>query len=97
MLVFAILGDRKGFVDLGKILLEVRCNFTRTKVGDLCTVNDATNTDAPYFTNRALVSLFHICNVSANCVTISNTNKNFARRAFIKQIFRQKVLQKKLI
>ena len=93
MLEIVILGETT-FCRFTENLLEVRCKITRTKYGDLCTGNDATNTDAPYFTNKALLSLSHICNVSNNGVKISNTNKIYAHKAFIKQIFRQKELQK---
>ena len=45
---------------------------------------DATNTDAPYISNNALHSLFSECTVSAK---ISNTNANYAHKAFIQTEF----------
>ena len=51
------------------------------------TGTDATNTDAPYISNKALHSLFSKCTVSANGVKISNTNGNYAHKAFIETEF----------
>ena len=58
MLEFEVLGDRNNFIDLQKILLEVKCKITRTNNGNLRTGADAASTDAPYFSNNALHSLF---------------------------------------
>ena len=87
MLEFEILGDRNNFIDLKKLLLEMKCKISRNNDGDLGTGTDATNTDAPYFSNNALQSLFSECTVSANGVKISNTNGNYAHKAFIETEF----------
>ena len=87
MLEFEVLGDRNNFIDLQKFLLEIKCKISRNNDGDLRTGTDATNTDAPYFSNNALHSLFSECTVSANGVKISNTNGNYAHKAFIETEF----------
>ena len=87
MLEFEVLGDRNKFIDLQKLLLEIKCKISRNNDGDLRTGTDATNTDAPYFSNNALHSLFSECTVSANGVKISNTNGNYAHKAFIETEF----------
>ena len=48
---------------------------------------DATNTDAPYFSNNALQSLFSECTVSANGVKMFNMNGIYAHKAFIETEF----------
>ena len=70
-----------------KLLLEIKCKISGNKDGHLRTGTDATNTDAPYFSNNALHSLFSECTVSANGVKISNTNGNSAHKAFIETEF----------
>ena len=87
MLEFEVLGDRNNFIDLQKFLLEIKCKISRNNDGDLRTGTEATNTDAPYFSNNALHSLFSECTVSANGVKISNTNGNYAHKAFIETEF----------
>ena len=87
MLEFEVLGDSNNFIDLQKILLEIKCKISRNNDGDLRTGTDATNTDAPYFSNNALHSLFSECTVSANGVKISNTNGNYAHKALIETEF----------
>ena len=87
MLEFEVLGDKNNFIDLQKFLLEIKCKISRNNDGDLRTGTDATNTDAPYFSNNALHSLFSECTVSANGVKISNTNGNYAHKAFIETEF----------
>ena len=82
-----VLGDRNNFIDLQKLLLETKCKISRNNDGDLRTGTDATNTDAPYFSNNALHSLFSECTVSANGVKFSNTNGNNAHKAFIETEF----------
>ena len=66
MLEFEVVDDRNNFIDLQKFLLEIRCKVTRPNDADLRTGADAANTDAPYFSNNALLSLFTDCAVSAN-------------------------------
>ena len=70
-----------------KLLLEIKCKISRNNDGDLRTGTDATNTDSPYLSNNALHSLFSECTVSANGVKISNTNGNYAHKAFIETEF----------
>ena len=48
---------------------------------------DPAGTDAPYFSNNALHSLFSECTVAANGVKISNTNGNYNHKAFIETEF----------
>ena len=69
------------FIDLQKLLLEIKCKISRSIDGDLRTGTDATNANAPYFSNNALHSQFSECTVSANGVP--NTNGNYAHKAFI--------------
>ena len=87
MLEFKVVGDRNNFIDLQKFLLEIKCKITRTNDADLRTGADAKNTDSPYFSNNALHSLFSECTVSANGVKLSNTNGNYAHKAFIETEF----------
>ena len=87
MLEFEVLGDRNKFIDLQKLLLEIKCKISRNNDGDLRTGTDAINTDGSYFSNNALHSLFSECTVSANDVRISNTNGNYADKAFIETEF----------
>ena len=91
MLEFEVLGDRNIFIDLQKLLLEIKCKFSRNNDGELRTGTDATNTDAPYFSNNALHSLFSECTVSANGVKISNTNGNYAHKAFFRNFLQEKL------
>ena len=58
MLEFEVYFDRNNFIDLQKLLLEIKCKISRKNDGDLRTGTDATNTDAPYFSNNALHSFF---------------------------------------
>ena len=76
------LGDRNNFIDLQKLLLEIKCKISRNNDGDLRTGTDATKTDGTYFSNNELHSLFSECTVSANGVEISDTNVNYAQNAF---------------
>ena len=70
MLEFEVLGDRNNFIDLQKLLLEIKYKISRNNDCNLRTETDATNTDAHYFSNNALHSLFSECTVSANGVKI---------------------------
>ena len=87
MLEFEVLGDRNNFIDLQKLLLEIKCKISRNNDGNLRTGTDAANTDAPYLSNNALHSYFQNCTVSANTVKISNTNGNYAHKSFIEPEF----------
>ena len=53
MLEFEVLGERNNFIDLQKLFLEIKCKISRNNDGDLRTGTDATNTDAPEFSNNA--------------------------------------------
>ena len=92
MLEFEVLGDRNNFIELQNLLLEIECKISRNNDGDLRTGTDATNTDAQYFSNNALYSLFSECTVSANGVKISNTNMR--TKHSLKRNFLQDKLQK---
>ena len=48
---------------------------------------DKAKTDAPYFCNNVLHSLFSDCMVSANGLKISNANGNYAHKSFIETEF----------
>ena len=52
MLEFEVLGDRNNFKDLQKLLLQIKCKISRNNDVDLRTGTDATDTDAPYFSNN---------------------------------------------
>ena len=82
MLEFEVLDDRNNFVDLQKLLLETKCKISRTIDGDIRTGADAAHTDAPFFSNNALTSLFAECTVSANGVKFSITNFHSLKRNF---------------
>ena len=86
MLEFEVLGDRNNFINLQKFL-EIKCKISRNTDGDLRTGTNATNRDAPNFSNNALHFLCSECTVSANGVKISNTNENYAHKAFIENEF----------
>ena len=87
MLEFEVLGDMNNFIDLQKLLLEIKRKISRNNDGDLRTGTDSTNTDAPYFSNNAFHSLSSECTVSANGVKISNTNAKYAHKVFIEMEF----------
>ena len=71
-LEFEVVGDRNNFIDLQKIYLEVKCRIQNADGTDLRYTNsDATATDAAYFVNNVLHSLFADCTVSANGIKIS--------------------------
>ena len=87
MLEIEVVGDRNNFIDLQKFLFELNCKITRTNDADLRNGADAPNTDLPHFSNNALQSLFSDCTVSTNGVKFSNTNGNYAHKAFIETEF----------
>ena len=84
MLEFEVLGDSNTFIELQKLLLEIKCKISRNNDGDLRTGTNAANTDAPYLSNNALHSSFSERTVSANAVNNSKTS------------YRQEKLQKTL-
>ena len=88
MLEFEVAGDRNNFIDLQKIFLEIKCKIVQAPEADLRydagAAADVTKTDAPYFCNNFLHSLFSDCTVSANGLKISNANGNYAHNSFLK-------------
>ena len=86
MLQFEVLGDRNNFIDLQKILLEIKCKISRNNGGGLRKGTDATITVEPYFSNNVL-HFFSECTVCAKGVKISNTNGNYAHKAIIETEF----------
>ena len=91
MLEFEVAGDRNNFFDLQKIFLEIKCKINQASEADLRydagTAADVAKTDAPYFCNNVLHSLFSDCTVSANVLKISNANGNYAHKKFIETDF----------
>ena len=87
MLEFEVVGDRNNFIDLQKIILEIKCKIKRSDNSNLRTGTDAAGRDTPYFVNNTLHSLFSDCTVSANGLKISNSNGNYAHKAFIETEF----------
>ena len=91
MLEFEVAGDKNIFIDLQKIFLEIKCKIVQGSEADLKydagAAADVTKTDAPYFCNNALHSLFSDCTVSANGLKISNANGNYAHKSFIEAEF----------
>ena len=87
MLEFEVTGDRNNFIDLQKIFLEVKCKIVQSSEADLRydagAATDVTKTNAHYFCNNVLHSLFSDCTVSANGLRISNANGNYAPKSFI--------------
>ena len=91
MLEFEVAGYRNNFIDLQKIFLEVKCKIVQSSEANLkydgTAAADVTKTDAPYFCNNVLHSLFSDCRVSANGLKISNANGNYAHKSFIETEF----------
>ena len=62
MLEFEVAGDRNNFIDLQKIFLEIKSKIVQASEADLKydagDAADVTKTDAPYFCNNVLHSLF---------------------------------------
>ena len=90
-LEFEVAGDRNYFIDLQKIFLEINCKIAQGSDADLKydagATADVTKTDAPYFCNNVLHSLFSDCTVSANGLKISNANGKYAHKSFIETEF----------
>ena len=86
MLEFEDAGDRNNFIELQKIFLEIKCKIVQASEADFKydagAAADETKTDAPYFCNNVLRSLFSDCKVSANGRKISNANGNYAHKSF---------------
>ena len=68
MLEFEVTGDRNNFIDLQKLFLEIKCKIVQSSGADLkydgTATADTARTDAPYFCNNVLHSLFSECSVS---------------------------------
>ena len=91
MLEFEVAGDRNNLIDLQKIFLEIKCRIVRASEADLRydagAAADVTKTDAPYFCNNVLHSLFSDCTVSTNGLKIANAYGNYAHKSFIQTEF----------
>ena len=91
MLEFQVAGHRNNFIDLQKIFLEIKCKIVQASEADLKSdagaAADVTKTDAPYYCNNVVHSLFSDCTVSANGLKISNANGNYAHKSFIETKF----------
>ena len=85
MLEFEVAGDRNNFIDLQKVFLEIKCKIVQGSGTDLKydagAAADVTKTDAPYFCNTVLHSLFSDCTVSANGLKISIAKGNCANKS----------------
>ncbi|XP_075241774.1 uncharacterized protein F54H12.2-like [Convolutriloba macropyga] len=91
MLEFEVAGDRNNFIDLQKIFLETKCKIEQSSDADSKFDNtaaaDVTKTNAPYFCNNVLLSLFSDCTVSANGLKFPSSNGNYAQKSFIETEF----------
>ena len=100
MLEFEVAGDRNNFIDLQKIFLEVKCKIVQSSEANLkydgTAAADVTKTDAPYFCNNVLHSLFSDCTVSANGLTISNANGIMLTKVLLRLSFHTTKTQKTL-
>ena len=71
--------------------MEVKYKIVQSLEADLRydagAATDVTKTDAPYFCNNVLHSLFSDCTVSANGLKISIANGNYAHKSFIETEF----------
>ena len=94
MVEFEIAEDRNNFNDLQKIFLEIKCKIVQVFEADLKydsgAATDVTKTDAPYFCNNVLPSLFSDCTVSANGLKISNAYGNYDHKNSIDTEFSHK-------
>ena len=83
-LEFEVVGDRNNFIYLQKIYLEIKCRIQNVDGTDLrYDAGDPANTDAAFFVNNVLHSLFADCTVSANGIKISSANGHYAHKSFI--------------
>ena len=87
-LEFEVVDDRNNFIDLQKIYLEIKCRIQNVDGTDLrYDAGDPANTDAAFFVNNVLHSLFADCTVSANGIKISSANGHYAHKSFIETEF----------
>ena len=93
MLEYEVLGDRNNFIDLQKLLLEIKCKISRNNDGGLRTRTDATNTEAPYLSNNALHSLYFQNALYLLAVLKFPTQTEYMR---IKRSLKRNFLQEKL-
>ena len=86
-LEFEVVGDRTIFIDLQNIYLEVKCRILRPNANKLeYDAGNAEATDAPFFVNKTLHSLFSGCSITANGIKVSS-NGNYAQKTFIETEF----------
>ena len=96
MLGFEVLGNRKSFIDLQRVRLEIVARIIRSNGTAFRTqATEAANRDTPCFVKNPLSSLFSECTPSLNGEKISTTNANFARKSFIETKFLQENLPRK--
>ena len=87
-LEFEVVGDRNSFIDFQKIYLKIKCRKQNVDGTDLrYDAGDPANTDAEFFVNNVLHSLFADCTVSANGIKISFANGHYAHKRFIETEF----------
>ena len=69
MLEFEVAEDRKIFIDIQKLFVEIKCHIVQACEYNLkCGAGaaaDVTKPDAPYFCNKVLHSLFSDCTASS--------------------------------
>ena len=91
MLELEVSGDRNILIDLQTHFLEIKCKTVQSSGADLKqnagAPIDKTKTDAPYFCNNVLHSLFSDCTVSANGLKISKANGNSSHKSCIETAF----------
>ena len=76
--------------------MEVKCRIPNADRNDLqYTAGDAPATDASFFVNNVLHSLFVDCTVSANGIKISSANGHYAHKSFIETEFSHGAYAKK--
>ena len=101
MLEFEVSGDRNNFIDLQRIFLQIKCKIVQSSEADLKhdagAPTDKAKTDAPYFCNNVLHSLFSDCTVSVNGLKkIKCQRKLCAQKFYRDRFFSQKRRKKHL-
>ncbi len=86
-LEFNIVGEKRTYIDLDKIYLELAVKFNKGDGSDQVWDNDSPNdialSDKCSFANNLLHTLFKECEVYANTVKISSTNGLYAQKAYV--------------
>ncbi len=86
-LEFNIVGEKRTYIDLDKIYLELAVKFNKGDGNPQTWVagspNDPEQSDKCSFVNNLLHSLFKECEVYANTVKISSTNGLYAHKAYV--------------